>query len=94
MGAGGSKKALSENLEKRVRAIFSKIDVDGSNTIDKEETLKYWKANFAKVQTEELFKAVDIDGNGTIELDEWLDFWRMVKGAGNAEEDIFEELDE
>ena len=94
MGSSGSKKALSPELTEKVVAIYQKIDIDGSNTIDKEETLKYWKGNFAKVQTEELFKACDIDGNGKIDLEEWLDFWRTVRGAGNSEDDIMEELEE
>ena len=37
---------LSPELEGRVMAIFKKIDVDDSKTIDKEETLKLWYENF------------------------------------------------
>ena len=39
---GNKESGLSDNLYRRVYEIFSKIDVDGSKTIDKEETLKYW----------------------------------------------------
>jgi Ca2+-binding EF-hand superfamily protein len=93
MGGSNSRKALTPTLETRVKDIFWQIDTDKSGTIDKEETMKYWKANFAKLNTEELFKAVDADGNGTIELEEWVDFWRCVKGSGHTEADIAEELE-
>jgi len=91
---GQTQSTLTPELEGRVRDIFAKIDIDGSKTIDKEETLKYWKSNFEKLNTEELFNAVDKDGNGAIDLDEWLDFWRAVKNAGHSESEILEELDE
>lgn len=91
---GNNKSDLSAELYTRVREIFAKIDIDGSMSIDKEETLKYWKSNFAKLNTEALFNAVDKDGNGSIDLDEWLDFWKAVKNAGHSEQDIFEELGE
>jgi Ca2+-binding EF-hand superfamily protein len=100
---GNKQSCLSDELYRRVHEIFSKIDVDGSKTIDKEETLKYWyphpapitknrKSNFAKLNTEALFNAVDKDGNGSIDLDEWLDFWKAVKNAGHNEEEIFDEV--
>ena len=59
---GNTKAKLSPELEKRVRDIFEKIDADHSGTIDKEETLKYWKSNFAKLNTNEQFNAVDKKG--------------------------------
>ena len=67
---GNTKAKLSPQLEKRVKDIFEKIDTDHSGAIDKEETLKYWKSNFAKLNTNELFNAVDADGNNEIELSE------------------------
>ncbi len=75
------------------------MDVDGSKSIDKSETLKYWyephncrNSNFAKINTEELFAAVDKDNNGSISEREWLDFWLAVKTAGHSEEEIKDEL--
>lgn len=35
-------KILSKDLHHRVVTLFNKIDTDGSGTIDKEETLKFW----------------------------------------------------
>jgi len=35
--------------------------VDGSKSIDKAETDKFWKAKFGKVNTAALFNAVDFD---------------------------------
>lgn len=72
--------------------MFRKIDVDGSKSIDKNETLKYWNSNFAKLNTEELFAAVDVDNSGTITESEWIGFWVAVKNAGHSEEEISEEV--
>eukprot|EP01017_Pseudomicrothorax_dubius_P012106 TRINITY_DN1476_c0_g1_i2.p1 TRINITY_DN1476_c0_g1~~TRINITY_DN1476_c0_g1_i2.p1 ORF type:complete len:137 (-),score=38.87 TRINITY_DN1476_c0_g1_i2:133-543(-) len=101
MGCGGSKggdvharhgKRLSPELRKKVLAVFRKIDVDDSKTIDRAETLKFWQSNFAKLNTEALFTAVDKDKNGAISEDEWLDFWDAVKKAGHSDEEIEEEI--
>jgi len=35
-------KGLSKGLREKVLSIFKRIDVDGSKTIDKTETAKYW----------------------------------------------------
>lgn len=48
MGTKGTKDSnvkLSPELEARVMAIFKKIDIDDSKSIDKEETLKLWFYN-------------------------------------------------
>ena len=90
----GNSPSLSPDLEKRVIGIFAKIDIDNSKTIDKEETLAYWKGSFAKLNTAELFNAVDKDGNNSIDVSEWLGFWKNVKKAGYSENEISEELDE
>jgi len=50
--------------------------------------LKFWKSNFAKLNTEALFKAVDKDKNGNISQDEWILFWETVKKSGHTEEEI------
>ncbi|KAL4464288.1 hypothetical protein ABPG72_016137 [Tetrahymena utriculariae] len=92
MGFNNSK-ILSPYLEDKIMGVFRKIDIDGSGTIDKEETIKFWKSNFAKVNTEELFKAVDLDNNGTISQDEWLEFWQEVKRVGHSEQEIEDELE-
>ena len=36
-------------------ALFKKIDTDGNNCIDKQETAKYWATNFGKINTKALF---------------------------------------
>jgi Ca2+-binding EF-hand superfamily protein len=90
-------------MQKRVLDVFRRIDTDGSKTIDKAETLKFWlanfkwpcfrKSNFAKLNTEELFKSVDADNNGAITEDEWVEFWNTVKKSGHTEEEISDELE-
>eukprot|EP01017_Pseudomicrothorax_dubius_P040144 TRINITY_DN6242_c0_g1_i5.p1 TRINITY_DN6242_c0_g1~~TRINITY_DN6242_c0_g1_i5.p1 ORF type:complete len:129 (+),score=33.09 TRINITY_DN6242_c0_g1_i5:69-455(+) len=93
MGCGpSSSRKLTPELRDKVLAVFRKIDVNDSKTIDREETMKLWKSNFAKLNTEALFKAVDKDKNGNISEEEWLHFWEAVKKAGHTEEEIEEEL--
>ncbi len=71
-----------------VQDLFDKIDTDSSKSIDKAETLKYWSANFAKLNTIELFDQVDKNNDGTIQLEEWIEFWTEVYRSGHTEEEI------
>ena len=50
---------LPPKLDEKVRKLFSLIDVDGSETIDREETLRFWSSNFAKINSKVLFDQVD-----------------------------------
>mmetsp|Transcript_104816 Transcript_104816/g.146113 ORF Transcript_104816/g.146113 Transcript_104816/m.146113 type:complete len:126 (-) Transcript_104816:20-397(-) len=92
MGQNKSKSMLSQDIQERALKLFKQIDVDGSKTIDKEETLKFWNKNFAKLSTEALFRSVDKDRNGSISEDEWMSFWEEVKKAGHSDEEILDEL--
>ena len=49
-----SQKDMPTDLKKKCLELFSKIDVDGSKTIDKTETLKYWGSKFAQLNSDEL----------------------------------------
>ena len=40
------------------------IDTDGSKTIDREETLRFWSKNFPKLNSNELFDQVDKNNDG------------------------------
>ena len=84
---------MPEKLEEKVRKLFSLIDVDGSKTIDREETLRFWSKGFAKINSTVLFEQVDKNNDGTIQLEEWLEFWRVVYESGYSEEEICTELD-
>ncbi len=84
---------LSEVVRAKVLAIFREVDVDGSKTIDKEETERWWATNFAKINTMAMFEAVDIDNDGAITEDEWVEFWADVSKAGHNDEEILEELE-
>ena len=87
MGCGKSKAdaGLSKKLRNKALELFATMDTDKSKEIDRDETKKFWKSNFAKVNTESLFKCVDFDNGGTISEDEWLAYWTMVKKAGHTE---------
>ncbi|CAD8128148.1 unnamed protein product [Paramecium sonneborni] len=94
MGCGAHKQSqgLSPQLRQKALEIFQKIDVNNSGSIDKDETQKFWKTNFAKVNTHALFNAVDFDKSGQITEDEWMAFWEIVKKSGYSDKEIFEEL--
>jgi Ca2+-binding EF-hand superfamily protein len=85
--------SLSSQTHAKALEIFRQIDVDGSKTIDKNETIVWWNQNFAKVNTSALFETVDINNDGEISEEEWIAFWEAVKGSGRTEEEINEELD-
>ena len=68
------------------------IDIDGSKTIDREETTKYWSRNFPKLNSNELFDQVDMNGDGSIQLDEWVEFWTLVLNSGHTPEEIDTEV--
>ena len=94
MGKKSSKvKKLPESIESKAIELFKKIDVDSSGTIDREETKKYWKNQFAKLNSQELFMQVDENDDGSISIEEWLDFWQDVFNSGHTEDDILTELD-
>ncbi|CAG9322578.1 unnamed protein product [Blepharisma stoltei] len=84
--------ALSERCRALAEEIFKEIDVDGSLTIDMEETAKWWSQNFAIVNSRAMFENVDRDRNGAIDFSEWMDFWALVKHQGYSDDEIFEEL--
>ena len=83
---------LSDKVKDLATEIFREIDVDGSPTIDMEETAKWWSNNFAVINSRAMFEAVDTDHNGKIDYDEWIHFWTMVKQHGHTDEELEEEL--
>ena len=80
-------------MKEKVLKLFKLIDTDGSKTIDREETLKFWSRNFPKLNSNELFDQVDKNNDGSIQLDEWVEFWRIVYKSGYSESEICSELD-
>lgn len=84
---------MPDSVKEKVMKLFKMIDVDGSGTIDREETLDFWKSNFAKVNTKELFNQVDKNNDGSIQLEEWIGFWTEVYSSGYNEEELNFELE-
>ncbi len=85
--------SLSPELKVYTKKVFRSLDIDGSNEIDKKETLNYWKTNFAKLNTDQMFKDLDEDGDDTINLEEFINYFIKVKNAGYDEEEIRIELE-
>jgi Ca2+-binding EF-hand superfamily protein len=90
--SGPARRELSEPVRQLAEEVFKAIDADGSLTIDRQETEKWWANNFARINSQALFNAVDSDHNGRIDLQEWLHFWTIVKSNGHTEAEIEEEL--
>ena len=84
---------LPPKLFEKVDQLFKLIDIDDSKTIDREETLKFWSSNFAKINSTVLFDQVDTNGDGEIQYNEWIDFWRIVYDSGYSEDEISDELE-
>ena len=93
MGGKNDKAKLPNNIKLKALNLFNKIDIDGSNTIDRNETLNFWSKNFPKINSNEFFDQVDKNKDGTIQLEEWLEFWAVVFSSGYTEEEISSELD-
>lgn len=91
MGAQNEK--LPANVNEKVLRLFNLIDLDNSQTLEKDETLKFWSKNFPKINSHILFDQVDTNKDGTIQLNEWIEFWKLVYNSGYKEEEICEELD-
>jgi hypothetical protein len=70
------------------------IDVDKSNTIEKEETQKFWSDKYPNLNTNEMFSQVDKNNDGSIQLSEWLEFWTVVLHSGYNEKEILSDLDD
>ena len=92
MGSCIPNSGLSQKAKKLAIDVFNEMDTDGNKCIDISETLKFWKDNFAKINTQAMFGAVDEDKNQKIDIKEWVSFWVKVKKSGHNEEDIEAEL--
>ena len=83
---------LPKSIKEKVLRLFSLIDTDGSKTIDREETLRFWSKNFPKLNSNELFDQVDKNNDGAIQLDEWVEFWGIVMKSGYSEDEVAAEV--
>ena len=79
---------LPEYLKEKVTQLFKMIDSDNSNTINKDETLKFWSKNFPKLNSNEIFDQVDKNNDGNIQMSEWITFWTIVINSGHSEQEL------
>lgn len=79
-------------MKEKALKLFNMIDVDGSKSIDKKETLAFWSKNFPKLNSNELFDQVDKNDDGSIQLNEWMDFWELVLNSGHNEDELEDEV--
>lgn len=84
---------LKPELEKMLKTFFDKLDIDGDGSVTKDEAVKFWGKNFAKVNANSMFNEVDEDGNGSVTWEEFSEFWKNVVGSGYSEEDLIEEVE-
>lgn len=67
--------------EDLLRKTFGKFDVDGNQTITKDELRKILGDHFEDVQIEALIAEVDTNGDGNIQYDEFIQFFYTSKAA-------------
>jgi len=84
---------LPKELADMLKKFFDKMDIDGDGSVTKEEAVKHWGKNFAKVNANSMFNEVDEDGNGSVTWDEFTDFWKNVVGSGYSTDDLLEEVE-
>ena len=92
MGNKSSTDGMPSDLKNKVLELFKKIDIDGSKSIDYQETLKFWGSKFAKINAAQLFESVDKNNDGTIQEEEWVEFWHNVYKSGHPKEEIILEV--
>ena len=73
---------LPEKLTKILREFFDAMDDDKNGEVSKDEAVKFWGKNFAKVNASAMFNEVDEDGNKTITWEEFFAFWKNVVASG------------
>jgi Ca2+-binding EF-hand superfamily protein len=84
---------LSPEALEAATSTFAVIDANHSDTIDKQETARWWEHKYATVNTKAMFEAVDTDNDGLIDLKEWIAYWTQVKALGQTDAEIIEELE-
>ena len=84
---------LPAELDAKLKAFFDKMDADGNGHIDKDEAMKFWGKNFAKVNANAMFNELDVDKNGEVSKAEWLEFWQNVLAHKYTAEEVEEEVD-
>lgn len=77
----------------RLKKLFDRLDIDGSESISMKEAISFWSKGFSKISAAAMFAEVDADGNGSISLDEFISFWQNVKNSGYTDVQICEELE-
>ena len=80
---------LDEATEKKAIECFSKIDRDGSGSIDKQEANTHLIKSFKDVKkTTAFFELIDVNNDGQISQEEFIQFWEMIKGSGHSDAEI------
>jgi len=84
---------LKPELQAMLDKFFKAMDSDGDGSVTKEEAVKFWGKNFAKVNAQSMFNEVDEDASGSVTWDEFTAFWKNVVGSGYSQEDLIEEVE-
>lgn len=77
----------------RLKKLFDRLDIDGSESISMKEAISFWSKGFSKISAAAMFAEVDADDDGSISLAEFVSFWQQVKNSGYTDAQIFEELE-
>mmetsp|Transcript_2147 Transcript_2147/g.6098 ORF Transcript_2147/g.6098 Transcript_2147/m.6098 type:complete len:156 (+) Transcript_2147:94-561(+) len=83
---------MNKELHDELKAFFNHMDDDKNGEVTKDEAIKFWGKNFAKVNANAMFNEVDEDGNASISWEEFLAFWQNVIDSGYDQEDLVEEV--
>jgi len=84
--------SLSDALKETVEKLFDAMDANKDGKLVKEEAIKFWDKNFAKINAGAMFNEVDVDKNGEVSKAEWVTFWQNVVHHGYKEEEVMEEV--
>ena len=78
------KEYLTENLQQKVKYLFSILDEDGSMTLEKTEVITRFELNNRnKEEAERFFRIFDLDQSGVVTYDEFLEFWLHLRSKSS-----------
>lgn len=83
---------LSRKAWAELEDLFSRLDLDGSNAVSRQEALDFFQGKFGQLSVDEMFSKVDCDDSGAITAPEFASYWVHIRNLGYSEQEILDEV--
>ncbi len=77
---------LPEKTREKINKLFDMMDKDKNGSLDKNETIRFWKNNIPHINSIEILLDVDTNEDNLISKDEWMEFWTKKIYNGDLQE--------